>query len=489
MPIVRDQWVISHIVAQTHMAGSTQAASTTHPLCETRSLLLRQIARHCGNRQDALRESASQVVRRKRQQQFMLARLRAIGPEPLCLSTGVLEHNPLGLQEPSHQRPKSVPGAVPCDAPEDPLQFGNAILLAPEVRESGISMPWIVNVTATFFAGVTFDLKQHAYMNPRWPGHYNTLRFRTLTTKMLSDARPTPCTPSCKVYNNGLVSITNTRSPHQALLNAHVYVRALQRAGILDARVLNFKVDNIVAASDFGFRVRLQCMVRSIADPNVMHYDPEAFPAAIYREKALGATDGYSPPSDARVAVLIFASGKVICVGFRSMEQLIDVHIKINRIARSFVCDANDLANAAGGMSDAHQMQQMNDVDQLMYEMICMNAPDKAVALLTQPAIAPSGGSSLFPQIGNDIAVNVVGTDDLALQATSFSELFESQASVERDRVFAADQQSSNVMPLVGQLTHAGVRALHQAIDAMGERGMRAIGGDGLFGLSSNALL
>lgn len=455
-----------------------------------RSLLVEQITKQHSSfhTPHALRESASQVIRRKRQQQFMLARLRAIGPEPLCLSHGILENNLLRLQEPSHQRPRCVPGAVRHDAPEDPLQFGNAILLAPEVRESGISMPWIVNVTATFFTGVSFDLRQHAYMNPRWPGHYNTLRFRTLTTKVLSDARPAPCTASCKAYNAGLVSITNTRSPHQALASAHAYVRVLQRAGILDARVLNFKVDNIVAAGDLGFRVRLQCMVRSVGDPNVMRYDPETFPAAIYREAALGA-DGI--PTDARVAVLVFASGKLICVGFRDLQQLAQVYIKINHTAGAFVCDANDLANASGGMSEAHQMQQLSDVDQLMYEMICMNAPDKAVALLTQQPTAPSSGGAhgSFALIGNggDITITTTSATDLALQATSFSELFDSQvaAEQERERVLAADQPRS-VMPLMGQLTHAGVCALHEAIDAM-SAGMLAGGNGGMLALPASA--
>lgn len=418
-------------------------AKQHQPLCDTRALVLRAF-RHAPAEQ--LRESVRQALLARRQQQCMLARLRAIGPEPLCLSNGVLENNPLRIQEPTHQRPKYMPGAVAHDAPEDPLQFGNAILLAPEVRESGISIPWIVNVTATFFAGVTFDLKQQAYINPRWPGHYNTLRFRTLTTKVLSDARPAPCTPSCKVYNNGLVSITNTRSPHQALLNAHAYTRMLQGAGVLDARMLNFKVDNIVAAGDFGFRVRLQCMVNSIADPSVMRYDPKSFPAAIYREKARAASDAtYPPPSDARVAVLIFASGKVICVGFRSLEQLVEVHVKINRIARSFVCDANDMANASGGMSAQQVQQQMSDVDHLMYELICINAPDKAVAMLTQP-----------PPTEPPSHMGMLGTEDMSLNAIGFSDLF----SVGETQ--PPQQQST---PLLGQLTREGIEVLHQAID------------------------
>ena len=432
-----------------------------HPLCETRSLLIEQIAQHrCVTTLsdvETLRENASQVVRRKRQHQFMLARLRAIGPEPLCLLHNILENNPLGLREAPHQQPRSVPGAVQHDAPKDPLQFGNAILLSPEVRASGISMPWIVNVTATFFTGVRFDLGQHAYMNPRWPGHYNTLRFRTLTTKVLGESRLAPCTASCKAYNVGLVSITNTRSPHQALASAHAYVRVLQRAGILDARVLNFKVDNIVAAGDLGFRVRLQCMVQSMANPSVIHYDPDTFPAAIYHEPALDSS-GVAAPNDARIAVLVFASGKIICVGFRNLEQLAEVYIKINQVAQSFVCDVNDLANASGGMSDAQQMQSMSDVDQLMYELICTNAPDKAVALLTQP-VAPSMGGGDVRAIGS--------SNDPALQALGFSELLESQAQAERERERALT--TPPIMPLLGQLTHAGVSALHDAINAMSD--------------------
>lgn len=410
--------------------------------------------------QKKLHEAIEMVCRRKRQEDMFLRRLRKIGPEPLCLSVSLLENNAFGITLPVHQRPKRVPGALEYNAPEDPLQFGNAVMLPTDVRESGVSMLWIVNVTATFFTGVRFKLKLHAYMNPYWPGHYNTLRFRTLTTKMLSDARPVPCTASCKVYNSGLVSLTNTRSPHQALANAHAYVCMLQRAGVFDARVLNFKVDNIVAASDFGFRVRLQCMVQSIANPSVMDYNPETFPAAIYREKTMAAPDGPEPPADSRVAVLIFTSGKVICVGFRSMEQLTQVHVKINNIARSFVCDPNDMANVTGGVQQ-HQEQQMADVDRLMYELICINAPEKAMALLNQaPCPAPGdafgllGGGTSNPDQSDSSgsALNALGFDDLV------------------NPTHESDQFITQNTPMLGRLTHEGVQELHAAIDELSNK-------------------
>jgi TATA-box binding protein (TBP) (component of TFIID and TFIIIB) len=390
-------------------------------------------------------EYASQVARQQRYETLMLQRLRSIGPDPLPLSVAVLDNNPFGIREFAHHRPKRIPGAMEHNAPEDPLQFGNAVVLPQEVRESGISMPWLVNVTATFFSGVTFDLKQQAYMNPNWPGHFNTLRFRTLTTKVLSDARPVPSTASCKVYNSGLVSITNTRSPQQALLSAHTYVGILRRAGIYDAQMLNFKVDNLVAASDFGFRVRLQCMVRSIADPRQMDYDPEKFPAAIYREKTLTAPGEMSAPPESRVAVLIFASGKMICVGFRCVEQLLDVHVKINRIARAFICDPNDVANANGGLQP-QQEQQMADVDHLMYELICINAPEKAMALLTQPAPVQTPHAS-------SMSLNALGFDDLTRPSL--------HPAAETEQYIQANT------PYLGRLTYEGVQALHEAVNTM----------------------
>jgi hypothetical protein len=95
----------------------------------------------------------------------------------------------------------------------------------------------------------------------------------------------------------------------------------------------------------------------------------------------------------------------MICVGFRCVEQLLDVHVKINRIARAFICDPNDVANANGGLQP-QQEQQMADVDHLMYELICINAPEKAMALLTQPAPMQTTHAS-------SMSLNALGFDDL----------------------------------------------------------------------------
>lgn len=414
---------------------------------------------------DALRDAIRTARRQLRREQRALQYLRQLGPEPLYLTISILENNPFGIKIPAHHRPQRIPGALEHDASDDPMQFGNTVPIPKEFRDSGVGVLWIVNITATFFTGVKFNLKLHAYMNRRWPGHHNTSRFCTLTTKKLSGTRLTPCTASCKAYNSGLISLTNTRSPQEALLNAHLYVQMLQGAGIFDARVLNFKIDNIVAASDFGTRLRLQCMVRSVANPSVMDYDPETFPAAIYREKTAAAPDGCDPLPDRRVAVLIFASGKIIYVGFRNIEQLTNVHVKINNLAQSFICDANDMANASGGMH-LQQEQQMADVDRLMYELICINAPDKAAALLTQAPqprfdTLTGGGGGIDGGTNND-NFNTA-EDNSMISTTSGHDDFMQNAAT---RQFENDRYVPYA-PLMGQLSHAGVQELYDAVNEL----------------------
>lgn len=82
------------------------------------------------------------------------------------------------------------------------------------------------------------------------------------------------------------------------------------------------KVENIVASATISKNIELQKAVNAL---DGAEYDKERFPGVIYRVK------------DPKIAVLIFRSGKVVCTGARTMEDVkmvIDDVIKHLRKAR-----------------------------------------------------------------------------------------------------------------------------------------------------------
>jgi TATA-box binding protein (TBP) (component of TFIID and TFIIIB) len=76
----------------------------------------------------------------------------------------------------------------------------------------------------------------------------------------------------------------------------------------------------MVATARLGKRVDIEEL--SLRLPNAM-YEPEQFPGVIYHAKGLEG-----------VSVLIFANGKVVIAGLRSMEAIEDVEHELTRLAK-----------------------------------------------------------------------------------------------------------------------------------------------------------
>ncbi|MBU5689854.1 MAG: TATA-box-binding protein [Candidatus Aenigmatarchaeota archaeon] len=69
----------------------------------------------------------------------------------------------------------------------------------------------------------------------------------------------------------------------------------------------NIKIENIVASASLGVRVPLEKMIKYLEGTE---YEPEQFPGLVYRVK------------DPKAATLIFSSGKIVCTGARSIEDV-----------------------------------------------------------------------------------------------------------------------------------------------------------------------
>ena len=69
----------------------------------------------------------------------------------------------------------------------------------------------------------------------------------------------------------------------------------------------SIKVENVVASSDIGQELDLETLAM---DLEATDYDPENFPGLVYRMH------------DPKAAALIFRSGKVVCTGAKSVEDV-----------------------------------------------------------------------------------------------------------------------------------------------------------------------
>ncbi len=74
------------------------------------------------------------------------------------------------------------------------------------------------------------------------------------------------------------------------------------------------KIENIVASASLGIKIPLEKMIKYLEGTE---YEPEQFPGLVYRVK------------DPKAATLIFSSGKIVCTGARSIEDVKKVIKKV----------------------------------------------------------------------------------------------------------------------------------------------------------------
>ena len=83
-----------------------------------------------------------------------------------------------------------------------------------------------------------------------------------------------------------------------------------------------FEVQNIVATADIGSPVNLTSVCITIGLDKV-EYEPEVFPGLVYRMH------------DPNVVVLLFGSGKLVCTGARTPQDVKSAVIRITGELRS----------------------------------------------------------------------------------------------------------------------------------------------------------
>jgi transcription initiation factor TFIID TATA-box-binding protein len=119
------------------------------------------------------------------------------------------------------------------------------------------------------------------------------------------------------LFRSGKVVCTGGKSLADVKTAIGKVVQHLEAAGVHIKIEPEIKVQNIVASSDLGTNINLNAIAIGLGLEKV-EYEPEQFPGLVYRVD--------SP----KVVMLLFGSGKLVCTGARTPE---DVEVAVNKIA------------------------------------------------------------------------------------------------------------------------------------------------------------
>jgi len=116
------------------------------------------------------------------------------------------------------------------------------------------------------------------------------------------------------IFSSGKIVCTGAKSIDMAKTAMHKVVDRIIEAGIKLPKEFNIKVENIVASSKIKAKLNLEEIAFALENAE---YEPEQFPGLVYRI------------SEPRVAFLLFSSGKIICTGAHTIN---DIHTALGKL-------------------------------------------------------------------------------------------------------------------------------------------------------------
>jgi transcription initiation factor TFIID TATA-box-binding protein len=125
--------------------------------------------------------------------------------------------------------------------------------------------------------------------------------------------RPASPRSAALIFSSGKIVCTGTKSIDMAKEAMRKVVGKIKESGIRVPEKYPIEVENIVASSRIKADLNLEDIAFSLENAE---YEPEQFPGLVYRI------------SDPRVAFLLFSSGKIICTGAQSVEDIHDALAK-----------------------------------------------------------------------------------------------------------------------------------------------------------------
>jgi len=107
------------------------------------------------------------------------------------------------------------------------------------------------------------------------------------------------------IFSSGKATCTGTASEKDAKEAIENMSKLLKDVGI-DAKVSKIEIQNIVASTKLDRRLDIDKMAFELKNSE---YEPETFPGLVYKTKG-------------SVTFLIFSTGKIVCVGARSIKDI-----------------------------------------------------------------------------------------------------------------------------------------------------------------------
>jgi transcription initiation factor TFIID TATA-box-binding protein len=118
------------------------------------------------------------------------------------------------------------------------------------------------------------------------------------------------------IFSSGKVVCTGAKSPKDSKIVIAKIVAKMNKIGIKIPKDYKVQLENIVASAKLNRELNLNNIAFSLENTE---YEPEQFPGLVYRM------------DNPRVTFLLFGSGKVICTGGRSIEDVKRAVAKIDK--------------------------------------------------------------------------------------------------------------------------------------------------------------
>ena len=110
------------------------------------------------------------------------------------------------------------------------------------------------------------------------------------------------------LFRSGKANCTGAKNLEDVKKTVDIIAEKLKKLGVDVYKDLDIVIQNMVAISDVCGELNLTEVATGLGLENI-EYEPEQFPGLVYRIK------------DPKVAMLLFASGKIVCTGARSAED------------------------------------------------------------------------------------------------------------------------------------------------------------------------
>ena len=164
----------------------------------------------------------------------------------------------------------------------------------------------IVNVVSSASIDQKMDLIKIEKKFPET--EYNPEQFPGLVFRLTNPKTAT------LIFRTGKMVCTGAKSEELSIVAVNMVVQKLRKAKINIKKDAIISIQNIVSSINLGGKIHLEKAARTL--PRSM-YEPEQFPGLIHRML------------DPKTVILIFASGKLVCVGAKLEKE---IHRSVHQI-------------------------------------------------------------------------------------------------------------------------------------------------------------